>query len=751
MKPQSSHLPWVDAIKAIALLWIVLNHIVERLFGSEYFANPSATWPPFSDRVSQLQPLVGHGAWDLLLNPLRYIGWAGDQGVGLFLVASGLGITWGLLARNGAEPLPWVDFYRRRFGRIYPLWWGAHAFFALTWLLTGWGIALTSRAAYASALGIRFTPGLFSYFAPAWWFIGLILQLYLVYPLLWELLRRRGPLWLLGVSVVAGVAARLAGLYLMPGFMPEWERGAFFLTRLPEFALGMCLAVLLARNTAAVLASIRSPGSVSLGVAVYALGTLLSFTLPGMAIAPLLTSAGAFLVLVAIFSAFEPAAWLTWVGRHSYSLYLMHYPVMVLLVPVGLTAGAFRIVADVCLMLLVTPALAVFLERAVGRATETLARWLRTTGVFGLTLRTAAVVALVVVPCLAGEIVVRKYWPQEVLGWGERPSLAADQTFGWRLEPSRSTRLRWDGYDYVVTANALGFPGQEYPASKPPSTFRILVTGDAFTSAEGVDTPRSWARLLGGQLGPAVGRDVQVMNFAITGYGPDQFAAVVSHFAPLYHPDLVVIQFFVKDYGDVLRSDAQFQQAIGLDRPLSEWKRIATLGDLHRLVQVRVFEPIGEFLTGAPRAQGYAWGNFAFFERSRADIRETAPPLVQRDLRIIRDASRRIGARLVIVMVPAAPQVCARGELPYYPAVDFGDAQRFDVDFPQSETARIAAELGIGFVDLRSALRSAGHCPYQPWNMHWTAEGHAFAAQAIAKALLDARYVPRSSVSRVLP
>src|SRR5262249_52360619 len=143
---------------------------------------------------------------------------------------------------------------------------------------------------------------------------------------------------------------------------------------------------------------------------------------------------------------------------------------------------------------------------------------------------------------VAGELTIRRVAPREVWGWGERPSLEPDPQFGWVLHPSTRTRLAWLDYDYVVRANALGFPGPNRPPERAPDMLRVLVTGDAFSSAEGVDTDRAWPRLLEPALGAQMpGRVVEVLNFAMTGYGPNQEAEVVGAFAPRFRPDVVVV------------------------------------------------------------------------------------------------------------------------------------------------------------------------------------------------------------------
>jgi len=284
-----------------------------------------------------------------------------------------------------------------------------------------------------------------------------------------------------------------------------------------------------------------------------------------------------------------------------------------------------------------------------------------------------------------------------------------------------------------------------------------MTIGDAFTSAEGVDTGASWPRLLEEALnrGAAPPR-AQVLNFAITGYGPNQYDAVLRHYVPLYRPDLVIVQFFVNNFGDVLRSDDQFRSSIGFDQPpLPAWKRVLLAYHLRRFVQVHFVEPTAELVTGLPRLQGYAFGNFAFFERARTDIRTDGRKLVEERLADIAQLDARYGARTAIAMVPASIQVCGRRDLPYYPAVlDTKDTQRFDMDFPQRVTREIASSLGIAYYDLRPVLQALPSCPYQRENMHWTAHGHAAVASFLApraQALLSPARLPayaRSSESQ---
>jgi peptidoglycan/LPS O-acetylase OafA/YrhL len=529
---------WVELIKAFGLIWILVNHVAERLFGAPFIANPNSDWPALSERILQLRPLEGFGIWNIPFNTLRYFGWAGDQGVQLFLIASGFGLTWGLLKRQAGKPLDVRDFYWRRAERIFPLWWGVHILFIGFWFLTGWGLSLRDSETFLSFIGIRITPDTLYYFSPAWWYVGLIIQLYLVYPVLWEGLRKWGGAKLLFWSSVIAFSFRGVGLYVFNEYLDAWARGAIFVTRLPEFVFGICLASWMFSQPEIFAKRLTTPFAWAFSILFYIFGTFLSLTLPGMIFAPFCLGASAFIFLYLLLNKLMPIlprwslSFGNWFGEHTYSIFLVHNPIISALVPIG-TAMPLRVAGWVLASFILTLVSALALEWAVSRLLELSGQRVKKIGILKSFVQLGLLGVIVLVAFVGAELLVRRYDPQEVMGWGERPSLMPDSNFGWRLIPSQTTHLRWESYDYFVSANSLGFPGPEYSTTKNPDTFRILVTGDAFSSAEGVDTDQAWPRLLEAGLSTKLnGKKVEVLNFAITGYGPNQYEAVIQHFAP---------------------------------------------------------------------------------------------------------------------------------------------------------------------------------------------------------------------------
>jgi peptidoglycan/LPS O-acetylase OafA/YrhL len=351
---EATRFEWLEVVKGVALLWIVWNHLAERLFGFPLAGNPNADWPPLAERLAQLRPLTGHGWLDLPLNLMRWVGWSGDQGVQLFLIAGGFGLTWGLLVRGRGPRLAAAEFWRRRARRIYPLWWAAHLFFVVPCLLLGRGLDPRQLTFWLDLLGVRVTPYALYYFAPAWWYVGLLVQLTAVYPLLWTALRRLGPARFLVAALAISFAVRGAGLLFFHTYLDAWSRGAIFVTRLPEFATGMAVAAWMTAATR--LAAL----------AAWLVGSVLSLGLLGMTVAPFLLGVGAFGLLYAPASAADRAGrrsrgW-GWLGRHSYSLFLMHQPFLAVCVPRGPVGAPERVALGVAAALTMTVVSALALE-----------------------------------------------------------------------------------------------------------------------------------------------------------------------------------------------------------------------------------------------------------------------------------------------------------------------------------------------------------------------------------------------------
>ncbi|MEN6442090.1 MAG: acyltransferase [Syntrophobacter sp.] len=322
----TTHFEWVDIVRGMAILWIVYFHCFIAyggrypwLLGFENFGGFLEQCAPGGSLLQKL-PCAVEALFAALFE-------RGSQGVGVFVLFSGFGLTYSLVKRKTVRPA-WGEWYRRRLFRLFPIYWIAHL------------LILVSPIQYRpdpvdyrfllSFLGDRVYPGnLFFYFVPSWWFFGLLVELYIVFPVLYRLLLRLGSAKYLALCIVVASASRYF-LYAILQADGNWVQGAFFACRLWEFAAGMVLGKLLAENAEATARWLLSSKSMLLGILVYGLGVLsyqpnflYSFTdgLSGMGLAGIMIYlAGLAGKIPGIGKA------LAMTGAYSYGLYLFHQP-----------------------------------------------------------------------------------------------------------------------------------------------------------------------------------------------------------------------------------------------------------------------------------------------------------------------------------------------------------------------------------------------------------------------------------------
>jgi peptidoglycan/LPS O-acetylase OafA/YrhL len=416
----AARLDWLDPIKALALLGILLNHLVEEFGAGPWFTNPPASWPALSTRLATAVPHGGSPVW----NAVRMLGWLGDAAPGVFIFASGVGLTLSAL-RNGMDTR---TFYRRRVFRLYPLYIAMHVvILAGALFVPGNTLSFGSPATLLSVLGLRVTRGLFFYISPAWWFVWLILQLYLVYPLLFRGLQRFGPARFFAAALAFTVISRGIGL-MMPTIRYDWLTGMFFGSRLAEFASGMVAAWWLARSSEPSVTRV-----LPWAIVLYVLGLGAQVFLPTVVVSNLLVTLGMTGIFFGIWR-LAPMPWLTRLGIASYAIFLLHQP------PLKWTAVWFRghgaeHFAAAVLVLAVSWPIAEWIERAVNAVERDGARVLTANA------RLLAVASGVMVPLLLffvePQLTVDGRW-QRALCWVLAIDLIA---VAWLLALRRGPRV----------------------------------------------------------------------------------------------------------------------------------------------------------------------------------------------------------------------------------------------------------------------------------------------------------------------
>ncbi|MDQ2766436.1 MAG: acyltransferase family protein, partial [Gemmatimonadota bacterium] len=841
----AQRIDWLDPVKALALIAILLNHLVEEFGPGPWFTNPENAWPTLAVRLHSIVP---PGA-TLFVQTVRAAGWLGDAAPGVFILASGVGLTLSALA-DPASTLDARSFYRRRLLRLFPLYIAMHfVVLAGSLLVPGNVESFAGLRTMLSLAGVRALPGTFFHISPSWWFVWLILQLYIVYPYLFRALRTLGPTTFFAAALVATIAARGIGLELPRGRY-AWLTGLFFASRLAEFAVGMVLAqMIVSRREAARTAAPAAPSTLAIfamSLPCYLLGLLASFTLPGALVSNLLVTVGMTGIFWAVWQSVlrpEPllASSAQWLGRRSYAVFLLHQP------PLQWTASWFgnargaHLAAAIGALSISVPAAAA-LEDASNRAmkwrpssiapgvrralalvcsvgvaaltitvigthepTELVARagaWLcavalcalaffywttrgamsaperfvaltallggalslfvgpGTSGGFALglgavcagvlmllqprrpalALRMLAALVFLGASAVVGELALRRVAPLETAVWGELPALQTDSTRTFALIPNRTTRLRYNDYDYTVSTNSLGLTSPEIASARPtPNTFRVFVTGDAFTMPEGVNYDRSYPALLNAKLaGCLAPRPVQVINGGVTGYGPNEERAELQQLAPRYRPDVIVEQFYINELSDVTIAPAEFRRGIGLD--LASRSTVRRLRDRSQIKTRigRMARAAKETLTGHPGAWRYDLAQLDYYRAGDNPLYDAHTlRLIASALAGMKQVADSSGAHILVAFVPGAVAVSDPARLPHFPrGENLRDASAYDLGRPYRALRQIADSLGIKTIDLTSDLRATGAEPaYYPASWHWTPSGHEAAAGAIERTL----------------
>ena len=308
--PSGIRFDQIDALRGLAALLVVFHHCCGHVGGGSWW------------RVS----LFGH-----VMYP-SHIFYHGYIGVDLFLVLSGFCLAWPVLVRPD-KPFKLGVYARRRFARIYP----PYIIMFLLLCLGGWacrksGLPQLEHLGFAQPLtGFRFLGSLslqMTNLNPAFWTLCLEARWYILFPIV-VLMARKYPVW--PILFAAAIASALT---------PYTEHGpAKLLIYLPAFIAGVLAAqihAILVQNTQSTVGTLRT-WCYGLGFLTFLLACIIWLPKPDIfgrgTIREVFLTTGLFFCLLMLALQHKsalplPLRGLQKIGIFSYSLYLVHVPII---------------------------------------------------------------------------------------------------------------------------------------------------------------------------------------------------------------------------------------------------------------------------------------------------------------------------------------------------------------------------------------------------------------------------------------
>lgn len=365
---EEKHFVLLDMVRAFAIISVVIYHLLQQMFGVGFLI-----WPDgIGANLGRLEIFKGGGVveWlqNILIAPFTY----GFGAVSVFLILSGFGLTWSLLKKNSAL-IKWGDFYLKKFRRLLLPFYISVLITFLLLAFRNWvfpDLSWWPGFGWMEYLKLMFPPflvfdvQLLQQLEGAYWYITIILQFYLIYPLLFLLLKKIGTWKFLMAMLLLTLAYRVVAVY---GFglwgisyldtvplgvvwpaQNSYYGFCFFLPRLFEFAMGMALASWQNKN-GRILDWLAGKFALLAGFLIAAGGYTLDYYRCGWIFSDLVIGLGLFIFMLNLAKILSKWKILGKVfkriGDVSYEIYLLHHQLLQFLIfplvmAMGLQNGA---------------------------------------------------------------------------------------------------------------------------------------------------------------------------------------------------------------------------------------------------------------------------------------------------------------------------------------------------------------------------------------------------------------------------
>lgn len=382
------------------------------------------------------------------------------------------------------------------------------------------------------------------------------------------------------------------------------------------------------------------------------------------------------------------------------------------------------------------------------------------------------------------EVVLRQVYPanMNVTGFFRVPHPA----FGWSLKKDVQYINRLPEELVTVAYNSRGFRDIEHARQGADDRSRIVVLGDSFMEGYSVNLQDSFSRVLEDRLSDQ-GRESEVINLGVGGYGTLQELLVWESEGKQYQPALVLLGVYLGNdlSNNLFELESAFAKSTDLalsSRPFLdatsdenfavstidfegsveryETALIQSEGVWPRLVRrFRVLVPVDaalataskQFRKGRDRALSIARNDASVERRQLAlygvhackpqPLYETSWRVTRKILEKLRASVAETGARLVLFSVPAQPEVDSESMRKVIRKFRQPDVYCLEAAPGYARLASLTDELGIDYIDLlprfQSTRRESNVDLFRDSDHHWNPAGHALAATVIAERLVE--------------
>jgi hypothetical protein len=348
-----------------------------------------------------------------------------------------------------------------------------------------------------------------------------------------------------------------------------------------------------------------------------------------------------------------------------------------------------------------------------------------------------------------------------------------DALTGTKLRPGMEGWQRDEGRAYVKISSQ-GLRDVEHPVAKPAGTYRIAILGDSYAEAMQVDEERAFWWLLRDRLQAchfAGGKQIETINFGVSGYGTANELLTLRTRVWPYSPDMVLLAFFP---GNDVRNNSKgleterfwpffsfkdgrltLDTSFSDDPEFKEKERISA----HRawLQESRIYQVmrrvragnIAQHFHNAPVAAALAAGekltepglDEQVFKEPKEPKWQEAWDITDRLVLAANEETKSHGARFLLAILSTPGTVYPNPQMRARYAASLGVESLF---YPEQRLQALGAKDGFEVVALAPAMQRAadekhvflhGFPNTKPGFGHWNEAGHALAADLIASEL----------------